>query len=99
MQLEPFVMERWQSTHEHHVELNLSDSGVHPLRIGELIDKDELDGLANERMIYTQSNGSIELRERIADLYNGAEGQHRGHERRVGSQLVSAPRSSNPVTR
>ena len=72
MQLEPFVMERWQSTHEHHVELNLSDSGVHPLTIGELIGNEEIENLADLRMIYTQSNGSIELRDRISSLYRGA---------------------------
>ncbi|MED5507971.1 MAG: hypothetical protein VX684_09035, partial [Planctomycetota bacterium] len=41
MHIEPFVMERWQSTYEHQVELNLSDSGVHPLTVQELLEPGE----------------------------------------------------------
>ena len=36
MKLEPFAMERLQSTYEHHVAFNLSESGVHPLTPGTL---------------------------------------------------------------
>ena len=72
MQLEPFVMERWQSTYEHHVELNLSDSGVHPLTVRDIVDPDEFEEILSSRMIYIQSNGSFELRDRIASLYDGA---------------------------
>ena len=38
VKIEPFEMERWQSLHENDVELNLSDSGVHPLSLGELVE-------------------------------------------------------------
>ena len=31
-------MERWQSTFEHRVDINLSESGVHPLTVDELIE-------------------------------------------------------------
>jgi len=73
MRIEPFLMERWQSTHEHHVEINLSDSGVHPMTLRELgLSSAELEGLLDERLIYTQTNGTPELRERIAALYPGA---------------------------
>ena len=72
MHIEPFVMERWQSTFEHHVDLNLSDSGVHPLTLQELLDPGEHDEVFQQRMIYTQSNGTPELRERVAALYPGA---------------------------
>ena len=71
MHIEPFVMERWQSTFEHHVELNLSDSGVHPLTLRDLLEPDEHDEIFQQRMIYTQSNGTPELRDRIAALYSG----------------------------
>ena len=37
MKLEPFAMERMQSTYENQVEFNLSESGVHPLALGELM--------------------------------------------------------------
>ena len=66
-------MERWQSTFEHHVELNLSDSGVHPLTLQDLLEPGEHDEIFQQRMIYTQSNGTPELRDRIAALYNGVE--------------------------
>ena len=72
MHIEPFVMERWQSTFEHHVELNLSDSGVHPLTLRDLLEPDEHEEIFQQRMIYTQSNGTPELRDRIAALYSGA---------------------------
>ena len=73
MKYHPFVMERWQSTHEHRVRFNLSESGVHPLSVTELL---SLAGLPPEtldvRLGYGQSNGSDELRGRIAELYPGA---------------------------
>lgn len=71
--MRPFVMERWQSTYENRVVYNLSESGVHPLTLGELA---ELAGLGDElgaiSLSYGQSNGSDVLRSRIAALYEGA---------------------------
>ena len=73
MRYSPFTMERWQSTYEHRVRFNLSESGVHPLSVAELLD---LAGRGPEvldiRLGYGQSNGSDELRELIAALYPGA---------------------------
>jgi hypothetical protein len=37
MRLETFEMERMQSLHEHGVEINLSESGVEPLSLRELL--------------------------------------------------------------
>jgi aspartate/methionine/tyrosine aminotransferase len=70
---QPFVMERWQSTYEHRVRFNLSESGVHPLAVAELLSLAdlELDAL-DVQLGYGQSNGSDELRVLIADLYPGA---------------------------
>src|SRR5713101_7304079 len=69
----PFELERWQSTWENRVRYNLSESGVHPLSIHELL---ELAGAAaapllGVRLGYSQSNGTDRLRERIAGLYRG----------------------------
>ena len=36
MRVPPFLMERWQSTFEHRVDCNISESGVHPLTLSEL---------------------------------------------------------------
>ena len=69
----PFQMERWQSTYEHRVRFNLSESGVHPLTVGELLAL--ADGgidLSSVRLGYSQSNGTDELRALIASLYPGA---------------------------
>ena len=73
MKLEQFAMERMQSTYENLVEFNLSESGVRPLTPRELIeDRAGLDGLLDQPLVYSQSNGTIELREAIAKLYPGA---------------------------
>lgn len=73
MRYTPFRMERWQSTWEHQVRYNLSESGVHPLTVGELLDLAGREGgLETVRLGYMQSNGSQELRSRIAELYEGA---------------------------
>jgi hypothetical protein len=66
-------MERYQSTWEHRVEINLSESGVHPLTVRELLELAGAErGVDDVRLGYGQSNGSDELRSRIAALYPGA---------------------------
>jgi aspartate/methionine/tyrosine aminotransferase len=77
MRLEPFAMERMQSTWENRVAWNLSESGVHPLRVEELADTDA-DRLAvlSQDLGYTQTNGTPELRAAIASLYPGATPAH-----------------------
>src|SRR5437763_3098624 len=70
----PFELERWQSTWENRVRHNISESGVHPLSIGELLDLAgaKVDEFTDLRMIYSQANGTDELRRAIASLYAGA---------------------------
>jgi hypothetical protein len=66
-------MERWQSTHEHRVDINLSESGVHPLTVAELVELSGEDVDVHGTLLgYGQSNGSDELRALIADQYEGA---------------------------
>jgi len=77
MKLEQFAMERMQSTYENHVEFNLSESGVQPLRLAELVDDEAArDALMMEALRYTQSNGTVPLRSDIAALYPGATTDH-----------------------
>jgi aspartate/methionine/tyrosine aminotransferase len=77
MKLETFALERWQSTHEHAVDFNLSESGVEPLTLGELVtDPAAREALLAEGLRYTQSNGTPHLREAIAALYPGATRDH-----------------------
>jgi aspartate/methionine/tyrosine aminotransferase len=73
----PFVtfdLERWQSTWENRVRFNLSESGVHPLSIRELLALAGApsDPLLDVRLGYSQSNGTDTLRQRVAALYPGA---------------------------
>ena len=67
----PFAMERWQSTYEYRVDHNLSESGVEPLTVRELL---SLSGATIDELQlgYGQSNGSDQLRATIASLYRGA---------------------------
>jgi aspartate/methionine/tyrosine aminotransferase len=77
MRLEPFAMERMQSTYENHVDFNLSESGVHPLQLGELVDDASArQALMAETLRYTQTNGTVPLRDAIAALYPGATADH-----------------------
>jgi aspartate/methionine/tyrosine aminotransferase len=78
MKLEQFSLERMQSTWEHRVDFNLSESGVRPLSPRELLANDSgaTDGVLDQRLVYTQSNGTPELRAAIAALYPGASDEH-----------------------
>lgn len=75
MKIETFEMERMQSTWENRVKFNLSESGVHPMRLLELVSPDELDQISGELLGYPQSNGTPELRERVSELYPGSEAE------------------------
>ena len=66
-----FEMERWQSTWEHHVEYNLTESGVHPLTLTELLGGET--DFQSQSLGYSQTNGTIELRKAIASVYAGAD--------------------------
>jgi aspartate/methionine/tyrosine aminotransferase len=76
MKLEPFQMERMQSEWENRVAHNLSESGVHPLTVEELLDPDDRDEVLRERLLYVQSNGSEALRTAVAALYPGADARN-----------------------
>lgn len=77
MRVEQFAMERMQSTYENQVDYNLSESGVRPLSPRELLgDAADLDGLLDQPLVYTQSNGTPELRAAVAALYPGATEAH-----------------------
>jgi len=71
MKIDIFKMERMQSTWENVVDYNLSESGVHPLNLKGLLTPAELDQLTDIEIGYTQTNGTVGLREQIARLYPG----------------------------
>lgn len=73
MRIDLFRMERTQCLYENEVEFNLSESGVLPLRVEEIIDNpSQLLPLA---LKYPESDGSVELRENIAQWYGAARNQ------------------------
>jgi aspartate/methionine/tyrosine aminotransferase len=73
MKLETFALERFQSLWENRVAWNVAESGVHPLRVSELVDSPELhDALLQQALGYPQTNGTAELRGAIAAMYPGA---------------------------
>ncbi len=75
MKFTPFDLEYTQSIWEQKVDINLTESGVHPIRLDELLGDDEkkLQSLLSTEINYPHVNGNPELRENIAALYEGAD--------------------------
>ena len=73
-QFQPFVMERMMSKFEQDVDYNLSESGVHPILLRELLADNpaHIDHLLATDLNYPYVNGTPELRANIAALYDGA---------------------------
>lgn len=77
MRIEPFALERFQSIWENQVAWNVSESGVHPLRVAELVDSPALhDAMLEQELGYPQTNGTVALRQAIAAMYPGAGPDH-----------------------
>ena len=73
MRLDRFQLERVQSQFENEVAYNLSESGVQPLSVEDLLNADsERSAFLAMGLKYAQSNGSVELRGHIASFYDGA---------------------------
>ena len=70
---QPFQMERMLSRFEKEVEYNLSESGVHPVLLRELVDRENgyLQSLLDTDLNYPHTNGIPPLRQNIARLYQG----------------------------
>jgi aspartate/methionine/tyrosine aminotransferase len=71
---QPFLMERMMSLFEQAVEYNLSESGVHPILLRDLLEDDaeRIEQLLATDLNYPHVNGIPQLRENIARLYRGA---------------------------
>uniref|UniRef100_Q01N96 Aminotransferase n=1 Tax=Solibacter usitatus (strain Ellin6076) TaxID=234267 RepID=Q01N96_SOLUE len=73
MKIEPFEMERMQSTWENLVEFDMSESGVRPVSLRELAEMGlDLDSILDMPLGYSQSNGTLGLREELTRVYPGA---------------------------
>lgn len=73
MKFEEFELERNQSLFEHEVDYNLSESGLHPLPLKSILTEDEQQELLGTELIYGYTTGTPMLREKIANLYTGAD--------------------------
>ena len=71
-----FVMERFQSLYENEVDFNLSDSGVHPLTISDLLNEEEMQHFLNMEIGYGYSQGDPILRENISTWYQNKNGSN-----------------------
>ena len=71
MKIPIFELERVQSIYENTVDYNLTESGFHPLTLSELLTEAQIEELTGTVLGYGQTNGSIGLRQRIAELYDG----------------------------
>lgn len=71
MRIGEFLLERMQSLYENVVEINLSDSGVHPYELRALLSPQEIEGMCSIELGYGWTNGSEALRDAIARLYPG----------------------------
>lgn len=70
MKIETFEMMRMECVYENLVDYNLSESGVLPMKLSELLDgPGEQEKFLNLDIWYPESNGSPLLRERIAQFY------------------------------
>lgn len=77
MKLDAFLMERMQSTWEHTVRCNLSESGAEPISLRDLARMGlDLDRLAAEPLGYSQTNGTLELRQALSEHYAGSTADH-----------------------
>jgi hypothetical protein len=69
MHIELFRMERTQCLYENAVDFNLSESGVLPLRVEEILDTTDPSSFLSLGLKYCESDGSEQLRERISAWY------------------------------
>jgi len=70
MKFEEFQLERNQSLFENEVDYNLSESGVHPLKISEILTSEEQKQLLDTELFYGYTNGTPQLRKRVIDMYD-----------------------------
>ena len=72
MNIDDFELERYQSIWENEVEFNLTESGIHPYTLEELISPEEFEKLRHTRLGYGQTNGQKDLRLAVSRIYQQA---------------------------
>jgi aspartate/methionine/tyrosine aminotransferase len=69
MHIDEFRLERTQSLWENRVRYNLTESGLHPYALRDLLSAEEQAQLLGLSLGYGWTNGAVELRQAIAALY------------------------------
>ncbi len=96
MKIEQFEMERMQSTWENVVDMDMSESGVRPVTLRELVEMGlDLERFWTRRSATASRTAPIALRETLATHVSGRHRRpHRGHERHLGSELPAGARAA-----
>jgi hypothetical protein len=76
MDLPIFVLERSQTLYENAVEINLTESGVHPVTMADLTADDGLEEVLNLPLGYGHTDGTPQLRRAVADWHPGARAEN-----------------------
>ena len=76
MKFKTFELERNMSVWENAVDYNLSESGVHPLALKDVLTLEELEEISGMELYYTEANGTVLLRETVATMYPGSTPDH-----------------------
>jgi aspartate/methionine/tyrosine aminotransferase len=72
MKFPTFDLERSQTLHENNVRINLTESGVHPVAIQDILSGEEIAELLGMPLGYGYTDGRPSLRRAIADWHPGA---------------------------
>jgi aspartate/methionine/tyrosine aminotransferase len=73
MKIEIFEMKRMQSTHENLVDYDMSESGILPVSMNDLIKMGfDLDSVLDMPLGYSQSDGTPEVKDLLTRIYPGA---------------------------
>lgn len=76
MKIDLFQLERNQSLYENQVEYNLTESGVHPCTLRELLDETAIDQLLNIPLGYGYTEGRPQLRQAVSQWYPNASSEN-----------------------
>jgi aspartate/methionine/tyrosine aminotransferase len=76
MNIDLFQLERNQSLYENQVQYNLTESGVHPCTLRELLDDDAIAQLLDTPLGYGYTEGSPQLRQAVSQWYLGSSPEH-----------------------
>lgn len=83
MKIAPFLLERWMTRHETHVQFDIAESGILPLTTNDLLDFEPpaersatLNRLLATPLGYSEACGTIALRSQLAATYTRGDAEH-----------------------